>query len=301
MKSALRVSFTTLFAAVAGTVPPVSALPRQEGPAAAATPRAPDRPASRPASRPAAPASTTVAAVRQIVADVLRADYRGDLEGLTKGHAALAIHEHDAVVGGPVRYWLGFAQWRLALNRMNVPDYDKATALRELRAAVSAFLAVADDNLDADAKSAAAGCLMSILYLQGGQKDPDAQKTIDQFQALMRDAVAAAPDNPRVLWVRGGQQLWTPPEFGGSRAKALATFERGLAASRKPPAPGNPLAPAWGEPELLTSLAYVFANVAPFDFARAETYVRDALKLQPEWRYARENLLPAVLAKAGGK
>jgi hypothetical protein len=86
--------------------------------------------------------------------------------------------------------------------------------------------------------------------------------TLARAQALLDEAVAAAPENPRVLWILGGQQLWTPPQYGGNRAKAMETYERALAACREAPGAPHPLAPL----EL------------------AEQQARAALELQPEWK-----------------
>ena len=240
--------------------------------------------------------STKVAAVGRIVVDVRRADYRGDLDGLLRAERALAVHAEDPALADPVRYWRGFALWRLALNRMNEPDFDKSLAIQDLRGAIDAFLAVRDPGLTADAKSAAAGCMMSLGYLLGIQQ-PESRELIPRFRALLGEASAAAPDNPRVLWILGGQLLWTPPQFGGDRAKALETYRRGLAAARATRTSSDPLTPTWGEPEILMTLAFAYSTFEPFDYPRAEAYAREALALVPDWHYVRDILLPGIVTK----
>jgi hypothetical protein len=245
--------------------------------------------------------TAVVRAMRPIVDDIVRADYRADLEALARAHTQLAAYAADAAVKDAVHYWRGFAQWRSAMNRMNAPDFDHALAQREMRDAASEFEAIKSAELLGDAKSANAGCLMSLAYL-AGVNDPEARTLIHQFQALIADAVLAEPNNPRVLWIRGGQLLWTPAQFGGSREVSIETYQRGLACARaQHAASSDSLAPRWGEPEMLMSLAYAYANSEPNDLARAEEYARQALALQPEWHYVKDVLLPSIATKRGDK
>jgi hypothetical protein len=45
---------------------------------------------------------------------------------------------------------------------------------------------------------------------------------------LNKEAMAEAPDNPRLIWVRG-PILWnTPPEKGGGEDAAIASYQKAL-------------------------------------------------------------------------
>src|SRR5258705_9138053 len=76
--------------------------------------------------------------VAQLVDGIRRDDYRGDLDGLKRGHDALAPHAVDPAV----RYWRAFALWRLGMNRMNDPKFDRAAAKRDFRECAAEFAAI---------------------------------------------------------------------------------------------------------------------------------------------------------------
>ena len=60
--------------------------------------------------------------------------------------------------------------------------------------------------------------------------------------------------------------------------------------------PSSPL-PDWGKPEALMSLAYAQTIKSPPDLDAATDNARAALKLQPQWHYARDILIPQIEAK----
>jgi hypothetical protein len=111
--------------------------------------------------------SESTVKLEETVAAVLRDDYLGDLEGLARGAEALARHAGDGQTAAAQGYWRGFALWRIAINRMNAPDFERARAVDELRRAVEAFESVGKGAFLADARSAAAGCLMSLAFSRG--------------------------------------------------------------------------------------------------------------------------------------
>ena len=54
--------------------------------------------------------------------------------------------------------------------------------------------------------------------------------------------------------------------------------------------------PDWGKPEALMSLAFAHLSQKPPDLAAASEEARAALRLQPEWSYMRDVLLPRIEA-----
>jgi len=101
----------------------------------------------------------------------------------------------------------------------------------------------------------------------------------------------------------GSDSVEPPPERGGGQDKALATYQKGLAAIREhKESTSDSLDPTWGEPELLASLAWSNLNRTTPDLKAAEQYAQAALKLVPYWHYVRDILLPQIRAaqtKAG--
>ena len=127
-----------------------------------------------------------------------------------------------------------------------------------------------------------------------------AQEIFGKSVPLIKEAKAAAPDNPRLHWVLG-PILWnTPPERGGGQDKAIENYETGLEAIRKTQVQREKsLEPSWGEPELLMNLAWSHLNKKAPDFEQAERCARSALGIVPYWHYVRDILLPQILeAKA---
>jgi hypothetical protein len=243
------------------------------------------------------PADTRQAA--ETVALIQRADYEGDRDSLRRLHAALApAAEGD--LSSRIHYWRGFALWRRALNGFNdavAPDdlqMDLEGALTEFREASRR------SPTFVDAKIAAISCLQALAALS---RDDAArvQRFVSEFQRFFKESLAAEPENPRLLWVLGAQQWYNALRSGGTEDTALATYQKGLERARQQKRIQDSLEPAWGEPELLMSLAWGNLNRRTPDLQAAEKYAREALALVPYWKYVRDILLPQIrdaIAKA---
>jgi hypothetical protein len=143
------------------------------------------------------------------------------------------------------------------------------------------------------------GIISSLGFLLFADRQDEARKKerIEQILAMEKEASAMAPDNPRLIWVRG-PILWnTPPERGGGQDKAIENYRRGLEVYSRIKPNEDPLEPSWGKPELLMNLAYCYLNtkVNP-DVDAAERYARNALEIVPYWHYVRDILLPQIVA-----
>jgi hypothetical protein len=119
----------------------------------------------------------------------------------------------------------------------------------------------------------------------------------------LKDAMTAAPDNPRLLWVLGPIRWSSPPERGGGQDKAIETYNKGLEAVRNQKGgTSDPMEPSWGEPELLMNLAWSNLNRTTPDLKAAEQDAQAALKMVPYWHYVRDILLPQIQnAKSAAK
>jgi hypothetical protein len=237
--------------------------------------------------------------VVKIVTQIQRADYEGDRAALNHLYDELVPFVDEPELASRVRYWRGFAKWRRAINGFNETPTPKDLA-EDLTDAESEFdVAIQSDPGFVDARIGAASCVLNRLFLEGvfkNEKDPKRLKEIlAPASTLLKDAKAAAPDNPRLLWVMGPNQWSTPPERGGGQEKAIATYEKGLEAVRQQKEGANdPLEPTWGEPELLMSLAWSNLNRTTPDLKAAEQYAQAALKLVPYWHYVRDILMPQI-------
>ena len=230
---------------------------------------------------------------RALVPRILHADYGNDRAALKSLFDQLAPYRDDKQIGTRVLYWRGFALWRRALNGFN-DAVDSKEIENDLRGAVAEFqTAYTRDPAFADAKLAAASCLMNLLYIH--LKEPGAIADYSaQFKPLIKDAETIAPENPRLLWVMGAARWYMPPGMGGGPAIAIETYGRGIEAVHRQTTSSDPLDPSWGEPELLMNLAWSNLHKAQPDFEAAEQYAQAALKIVPDWHYVRDILLPQI-------
>jgi tetratricopeptide (TPR) repeat protein len=237
---------------------------------------------------------TLQSSVVKIVGQIQRADYAGDRPELGRLYGKLLPFTKEETLASRVRYWRGFAMWRQALNGFN-ESAERKELEPELELAVDEFKqAIELDPNFVDAKVGAAACLLNLLFLNK-QDSSRVRELLSRAIPLLNEAKAAAPENPRLLWVLGASAWYNPPERGGGQAKALAAYQLGLEAERKnSEAPSDPLAPSWGKAELLMNLAWANLNRTTPDLEAAEKYARKALAQVPYWHYVHDILLPQI-------
>ena len=234
--------------------------------------------------------------VIRIVTQIQRADYEGDRPALKRLHDDLSPIPEDNKLASQMLYWRGFALWRRAINGFN-ETLTPTDLEADLTQAVTDFKdAIARDPASVEPKIGAGSSLGYLMYLN--RKDPArVQELFQQSSPLLKEAMATAPDNPRLLWVLGPIRWSSPPERGGGQDKAFAGYNRGLEVARNQKHDAsNPLEPSWGEPELLMSLAWSNLNRTTPDLNAAEQNAQAALKIVPYWHYVRDILVPQIQA-----
>jgi hypothetical protein len=167
------------------------------------------------------------AQAERIVSQIQRADYEGDRPTLKKCYDELTPFLNNKELASRVRYWRGFDLWRSAINGFN-DSVDSKELERELTQAVDEFKeAIAKDPSFVDAKIGIISCLGYCAYIH--RQDPKrVQEFLGQISPILQEAKAAAPDNPRLLWVMGPILWYTPPERGGGSDKVIENHERGV-------------------------------------------------------------------------
>ncbi len=234
--------------------------------------------------------------ITRIVTQIQRADYEGDRPTLKRLHDELTPIPEDNKLASRVLYWRGFALWRRAINGFN--ESPTPTDLEEdLTQAVTDFKdSIARDSAFVEPEIGAVSSLGYLMYLN--KKDQTrVQELLQQVSPLLKEAIATAPDNPRLLWVLGPIRWSSPPERGGGQDKALESYNKGLEAARTQKRDASdPLEPSWGEPELLMSLAWSNLNRTTPDLNAAERDAEAALKMVPYWHYVRDILMAQIRA-----
>ncbi|HZS48858.1 MAG TPA: hypothetical protein VFC63_27545 [Blastocatellia bacterium] len=235
----------------------------------------------------------------KIVKQIQRADYEGNRAQLKKLYHDLDRYVNDKQFEAKVRYWRGFAMWRMALNGFN-DSIDFGELDQELKQAVTEFqFAIDRDTGFNDAKTAAAACLESRMYIHQNDKTLT-QDLLNKVRELLREAKDTDPENPRLLWVLGAGAWYIGAENGGGEDKALEIYNRGLKVAReRRSAATDPLNPSWGEPELLMNLAWSNLNLKNPNPTAAEEYAKSALAIVPYWHYVKDILMPQITAAKG--
>src|SRR5687768_7169911 len=145
-----------------------------------------------------------------LVDAVRRADYEGDLARLRSLYATFTVDDSEPRRGSRLRYWKGFAAWRRAINGFNesapVPELTE-----DLERAIAEFERAAQlDPGFVDAKVGLISCFQLLAFL-GSHDAIRVQQLVPKFVTLLKESLAAAPDNPRLQWVRGQSEWYTPP------------------------------------------------------------------------------------------
>jgi hypothetical protein len=240
-------------------------------------------------------ADLTRDSIVHLVVQIQRADYEGDRAALKSLHDRLAPAPADDHLASRVLYLRGFAMWRRAINGFNETS-TPADLEDDLTQAIADFKdSITRDPAYVESKIGEASCYGYLMYIH--RKDQArVQELIQHSSPLLKEAMAAAPDNPRLLWVLGPIRWSTPAERGGGQDKAFDLYNKGLQVIREGKPASDPLEPSWGEPELLMNRAWSNLNRTKPDLKAAKEDAKAALKLVPYWHYVRDILMPQILA-----
>ncbi|MFL6199618.1 MAG: hypothetical protein ACJ76J_10605 [Thermoanaerobaculia bacterium] len=224
---------------------------------------------------------------------LMSADYRGDLDELARLREEVLPLASNPALGYLAHYWAGFASWRIAINGanqgMSVPDL--IANLEKAAANFETSIRLKDDFADGYAAAASVNGWLGAFDMRNNPSETP--ERIKKFWSLLARATDLEPDNPRVLWVKAVPLLVLPPDKGGNLKGAIELYRRMDEVSQAKSDTGSPL-PDWGKPEALMSLA--FAHLQQSDLTSAREEAQAALRLQPDWSYVRDILVPQIEA-----
>jgi hypothetical protein len=230
---------------------------------------------------------------------IMAADYEGDRAALDRLYGETDAFLADASLESRARYWKGYTKWRRAMNGANETPAPGDLATDSLLCADEMQRASKADAGFVDARVGEMACLgLSMFFDPKNAADP---ARVNRLRALYKDLEASAADQPRYVWAWGMAAFGAPPERGGGPENVIRAYQRALSGMKQGAGrPASPLDPSWGEPELNVNLAYSYFNRPDRDLARAREYVDEAVRLAPNWHYAKDILRPQIEAAIGG-
>jgi imidazolonepropionase-like amidohydrolase len=100
-------------------------------------------------------------------------------------------------------------------------------------------------------------------------------------------AFQKSPDNPRIHFLKGVSDLFTPEQFGGGADAAIKSLNNCVELFEKEEIT-DPLKPSWGEEEAYTFLGMAYNKKG--EKGIAEEFYRKALQINPNYGLAKEEL-----------
>jgi tetratricopeptide (TPR) repeat protein len=228
----------------------------------------------------------------RIVADFERSVLEGDTAGLRRGVEACKRWRQMAPPAQQplVHYAVAYNAWRLVHMR-EVKPAEREALLEE---AVKSL----QEAIRLDPRFAEAKALLAGVYGAQMADSPMSGMTLGpRAGSLRREALAAEPNNPRVVLQEGLSAFHTPPMFGGSLEKAETSLRRALALFAQEPV-SRPW-PNWGRFDAHVWLGQALAKKGDRVGARAE--YEAALRVAPRSEWVLRVLLPQVVTPAGGR
>ncbi len=123
---------------------------------------------------------------------------------------------------------------------------------------------------------------------------------VAKARAARQRSLELEPRNPRVVAGHAGQLFWTPPQYGGDPRRGIERYREALALFAAEPAAEGELH-CWGEPDTWAFLGLAYLMLQPPDAAAGKAAVAEALRLRPDFAWARQALLPRAAAALRAK
>jgi len=221
--------------------------------------------------------------------------YRGDLdrlEAIASTFTRLAPNHPD---GSLAYYHAGFARFVLALMRgPNGLDSMAGDPARML-AQVDSGIAHLETAVTSRSDFADAMALLAHLYSMKIRADPRvAPSAGPRARALLSQALAREPNNPRVALIDAMRLFWAPADRGGNRESGIDRWREAIGLFAMEIDDPTSAAPSWGLAEAWAWLPAAYLALEKPDTAAAREAARRAIEVRPDFRWIRVSLLPRV-------
>lgn len=192
-----------------------------------------------------------------------------------------ALRQHrDRLADGGSRYTLAYVDWRLW--RL-VSEQERKTVAEEAERVLGSLLAERPDDAEALALLGSVYGMQITGMFSGMKLGPKASEAHDRAAEL-------APENPRVALQRGISASYKPGAFGGGVEAAERELRKAIALFESES--DEKAWPNWGRAEVHAWLGQVLARKNDTEGARAA--YKKGLSLAPDYRWIRDELLPAL-------
>ena len=226
---------------------------------------------------------------------IMTADYEGDRVALDRLYAETDAFLGDKALESRARYWKGYTKWRRAMNGANEKPIPTDLTADSLACAAEMRRASEADPGFLDARVGEMSCVGISLFFEPPRAADEPR--LERLRALFKDLGESAAGHPRYVWAWGMAAIGMPPERGGGPDNVIRAYLRALEGMKQGAGrPSSPLDPAWGEPELNVNLAYTYFHKPDPDLKLAKTHVDEAVRLAPNWHYAKDILRPQIEA-----
>ena len=219
---------------------------------------------------------------------VYKADVEFDIASYIKARGlferALASDSENYLAN----YFLAYTDYKLAIFFMQNKDKQQFTNYVNSATAILKSL-ISNDGSDAEAIS----LLGTVNGIQVTMDPSLGQSRGAQNIALTSEAMAIAPNNPRVLLQKGISKYSTPEFFGGSKEEALDFFKKSISVFENEDQSNNEI--SWGYLEALAWLGKSYTHLG--DYEAAKTAYIKALQIEPNYSWVKNILLPSVKEK----
>jgi hypothetical protein len=238
---------------------------------------------------------TSAEKLQALTRQIMAADYEGDRAALDRLYGETDAFLADKSLESRARYWKGYTKWRRAMNGANEKPMPADLAADSLLCAEEMRRASEADPGFLDARVGEMSCVGISLFFDPPRAADEPR--LARLRSLFQDLGQSAAGHPRYTWAWGMAAFGMPPERGGGPDNVIRAYLEALDKMKQGAGrSSSPLDPAWGEPELNVNLAYTYLNKPDPDLQRAKTHVDEAVRLAPNWHYAKDILRPQIEA-----
>jgi tetratricopeptide (TPR) repeat protein len=179
-------------------------------------------------------------------------------------------------------YYIALCDYRLATYYLTLTEMDKAKPyIKEGQDYLKKATELDPDFGELDAFYA------YMLGFEIALEPENAMSLGFQIYQYFGTAIQKSPENPRVHYLKGVSDLFTPEQYGGGADIAIKTLTKSIDLFEKESIE-DPVKPSWGKDEAYTFLGMAYNQKGDKD--KAVEFFTKALEVNPEFRMAKDEL-----------